>query len=295
MNFLNKLFLIVFISILTMQSASYAVLDIDMSVDSEIRRKYNPEKAVEDLLSPLPDNLKNDKNVPPKDESDITTKNNEQVKSTATTTTTTKTSTTPVTNSSDNKNTTSQNTTKNNTGSLQEVKQSESLGQKITLKSGTKITVRSCEKLSDTMPVGRKVYFKLAKPIQTKLFTLPENTKFVATVVDSHTPQITGNGGLLVLLVERVNINGKNQEIKAKFTKSNYKKVFFNNIKGKRSYLKNVAEKTNFGNKYYKKMLNKSKQEHLALDLLLVLLFFPSRFTLAGISITIHLTYLINL
>ena len=59
MNFLNKLF-ITFISILYLCTPAFAVFDIDTSVDSEIRKKYNPKKIEQDLLPPLPDNLKND-------------------------------------------------------------------------------------------------------------------------------------------------------------------------------------------------------------------------------------------
>ena len=40
---------------------AFAVLDIDASVDYEIRRKYNPNKIENDLLPNLPDKLKNDK------------------------------------------------------------------------------------------------------------------------------------------------------------------------------------------------------------------------------------------
>ena len=41
-----------------------------------------------------------------------------------------------------------------------------------------------------------------------------------------------------------------------KITKANHKKIFFNNIKGKRKYLKGIANQVNNGEKFYKKSRN---------------------------------------
>ena len=236
MNSLNKFFItFITIFILTCQP-TLAVLDIDTSVDSDIRRKYNPQKAENELLPPLPDKLKNEK------------KNKSGNNNTSTTTP--KTISTP------------QNTNppKQTTSNTQKIQKPKSLGQSITLKKGTKLTVRSCEKLYDEMRIGKKVYFKISKPIKTNSFYLPETTTFVASIVDAHPPQITGNGGLLVINVEQVVINGKKQDINARITKSNHKKVFLNNIKGKRTYMANVAQNTQPGKNFYKSMLKKSKR-----------------------------------
>ena len=223
MIFLNKLF-IIFISIFYLCLPACAVLDIDTSVDSEIRKKYNPKKIEQDLLPPLPDNLKND----------IPLKSNENFSAPITTQT---------------------------TPQLKEVKTlPKSNGQKITLKRGTKFTVRLTSGISDRMSVGAKIYFRLAKPIKTKYFSLPENTRFVGVVVDSHSPQITGNGGLLVIKVDNVTVNGRTQEINAKVTKTNYKNVYFNNIKGKRAYWKNLAKSIKPGKRFYDKMWSKTKK-----------------------------------
>ena len=59
MNCLNKIF-IIFISVYYLCLPTFAAFDIDTSVDDEIRKKYNTKKIEEDLLPPLPDNLKND-------------------------------------------------------------------------------------------------------------------------------------------------------------------------------------------------------------------------------------------
>ena len=59
MNFLNK-FLISLITFQLLCLPAFCAIDIDATVDYEIRRKYNPNKIEEDLLPPLPDKLKND-------------------------------------------------------------------------------------------------------------------------------------------------------------------------------------------------------------------------------------------
>lgn len=236
MNFLNKFF-IFFISFMYLCLPAFAGFDIDTSVDDDIRKKYNTKKIEDDLLPPLPDNLKQNKKL----------KSNEDFSAQTTTKTT-----------------------------LKEVKKIPTTqGQQITLKKGTKFTVRLTSAISDKMSVGAKIYFKLTKPIKTKYFLLPENTKFVGIVVDSHSPQLSGNGGLLVIKVDNVIINGKTQEINAKVTKVNYKKIFFNNIKGKRAYWKNVVKSTQPGKRFYDKMWAKTKQ--LANDNVTVIL---SPFTL---------------
>lgn len=215
---------------------AFAVFDIDTSVDSQIRKKYNTKKIEQDLLPDLPNNLKND--VPIKSNEDFT--NPEPVK----TNNKTQSNTIP--------------SPKTSPTTLKEI--NIPTGQKITLKRGTKLTVRSTSSMSDKMREGAKIYFRLTKPIKTKNFYLSENTRFIGVVVDSHTPQLTGNGGLLVIKVDNITINGKTQEINAKITKANYKKIFFNNIKGKRSYLKNIVETTKPGKKFYDKMWASTKK-----------------------------------
>ena len=233
MNFLNKS-LITFIIIQLLCLPAFSAIDIDATVDYEIRRKYNPNKIEEDLLPPLPDKLKNDIKLTPSDNFGQTSKTTASApKSTPTTI-----KTTP----------------------LKEAKVQHSQGQSITLKRGTKFTLRNTSAISDKMSVGAKVYFKLPKPIKTKYFYLPENTRFIGVITDVHTPQITGNGGLLVIRIEKVTINGRTQEISGKVTKSNYKKIFFNNIKGKRKYWANLAKSIAPGKRFNDKMWKSTKK-----------------------------------
>lgn len=246
MNFLNKFFVIILIFLL-IPAPVFAVLDIDMTVDSDIRKKYNPKKIEDDLLPQLPEKLKNDKPLSTNEEF---IKNNIKPQ----------TSKSNINSTNPTVNSTKTVQSKQTNNSLKEIPQPKSYGQSITLKKGTTFTVRSCEKIHDGMIAGRKVYFKLSKPIKTNNFYMPANTKFIGVIVDAHIPQFTGNGGLIVLKVDRVLINGKYQDIDAKIIKYNHKKVFFNNIKGKRTYIHNVSEKIKPGKRYFGKMMTQTKK-----------------------------------
>lgn len=234
MNFLNRL-IISLITINMMCLPALAVLDIDASVDYEIRRKYNPNKIENDLLPSLPNKLKNDKPLQP---SEDFTKPYEK----------------PVT-----KTTTVQQPTKQQVITQQPPKY-KSYGQTLALKRGTSFTIRNTSSISDRMTEGTKVYFKLPKPIKTKYFTLPENTRFVGVISDSHSPQLTGNGGLVVIRIEKVIINGRTQEVSGKVTKANYKRIYFNNIKGKRKYWSNLAKSIAPGKRFNDKMWKSTKK-----------------------------------
>ena len=233
MNFLNRL-IISLITINMMCLPALAVLDIDASVDYEIRRKYNPNKIENDLLPSLPNKLKNDK---PLQSSEDFTKPYEK----------------PVT-----KTTTVQQPTKQQVITQQPPKY-KSYGQTLALKRGTSFTIRNTSSISDRMTEGTKVYFKLPKPIKTKYFTLPENTRFVGVISDSHSPQLTGNGGLVVIRIEKVIINGRTQEVSGKVTKANYKRIYFNNIKGKRNW-SNLAKSIAPGKRFNDKMWKSTKK-----------------------------------
>ena len=233
MNFLNRIFISLIIFNM-MCLPALAVLDIDASVDYEIRRKYNPNKIENDLLPNLPDKLKNDK--PLQSTEDFTKPYNKP----------TQTSAKPA------------QPTKQQVITQQQ--KYKSYGQTLALKRGTSFTIRNTSAISDKLTEGTKVYFKLPKPIKTKYFTLPENTRFVGVISDSHTPQLTGNGGLVVIRIEKVIINGRAQEVSGKVTKANYRRIYFNNIKGKRKYWSNLAKSITPGKKFNDKMWKATKK-----------------------------------
>lgn len=44
-------------------------------------------------------------------------------------------------------------------------------------------------------------------------------TKFTAVVEDSHQPQMSGNGGLIVLMVDSITVNGQTRSVHGKLQK----------------------------------------------------------------------------
>ena len=121
------------------------------------------------------------------------------------------------------------------------------------IKKGTKFKVKSNAYLSDSTREGARFSFITLTPVNQRYLTVPVGTAFGAVVVNSHTPQISGNGGLLEIALENVKYNGQTYYASGKITKANHKKIFFNNIKGKRSYFKGVANQVNKGDRFYKK------------------------------------------
>jgi len=191
-------------------------LDFDTSVDDEIRKNYNPSKLELESLPPLP------KVAPSKPQSKSVTK--------------------PVNNLP-------QITTPSQKPVIAQIDRSNAN----ILGSGTKFTVKSNQGLSDSMRAGTRISFSLKKQLDYKIFTIPQGTVFKGEIVDSHNPQITGNGGLLVIKIDSMTYKGLNVGISAKITKANNKKIFVNNIKGKRSYWKNVTNQVDKGQKFYNK------------------------------------------
>lgn len=123
----------------------------------------------------------------------------------------------------------------------------------IRIKKGTKFKVKSSAYLSDSTREGARLSFTTLLPVNQRYLTVPAGTVFGAVVTNSHTPQISGNGGLLEIAIENVKYNGQTYYANGKITKANHKKIFFNNIKGKRSYFKGVGNQVNKGDRFYKK------------------------------------------
>lgn len=129
----------------------------------------------------------------------------------------------------------------------------QATGKTYTLKSGTKITVASQKSVNDGYKKGSKIGFVTQNNIITKEgTTIPAGTIIKAVVTDSHGPQITGNGGLIELKFNEIYFNGIMSPLESNVKKANYKKVFFNNIKGERRYWKNWSKAMKPGIKTYK-------------------------------------------
>lgn len=214
----------IILSILTMLISTLPVLalNFDVSVDEEIKKKYNTNKIEQDVLPPLP-------------KVDTTTNKAIQTPTQTQTTTTSIPKNTPT-----------------YTTSVPTITKADKKDA-IRIIRWTKFQVKSNQVISDWLREGNTVSFTSTAPVYKRNITIPAGTIFKGVIVDSHRPQITGNGGLVVLKVTSMNYNGKTIPLNAKITKANTKKIFFNNIKGKRQYWANVGKQIDKGENFYKK------------------------------------------
>lgn len=227
---MKKRFLLLYI-LLMLSIMPVQALQLDLSVDEEIRKNYNPSKLEQESLPPLPKTASPSKTVTTKPKS-------------TTSTTTAPPKTTPVVSEPSRKK-----VNKNLPGTT--LTQDDFTAIKI--KKGTKFRLKSNNLVSDYLKPGSKVSFTSLTPVYQRYVTIPAGTVFTASVVDSHLPQITGNGGLVELTIETVQFKGRTYSAHGKVTKANHKKIFINNIKGKRQYWKGVANQVEKGHKFYKK------------------------------------------
>lgn len=185
-------------------------LELDLSVDEEIKKKYDTSKIEYDVLPSLP------KVTSPSQSTQVP-------KSLPTYSTST-----PVITKVD-------------------------INNSIKIPQWTKFQVKSNQTISDWSKQGSYVTFTSTTPVYKKNITIPTGTKFHGQIVDSHRPQSTGNGGLIVLKITGMTYKGKTYNINGKITKANSKKIFLNNIKGKRQYLAGVDKRIDQGENFYKK------------------------------------------
>lgn len=227
-SYTKKIFSL-FVATLLFSSHCFA-FELDTSVDEEIRKNYNPS-ALEQNLPALP------KTAPSQSAT---------IKTTATSTN----KTTPVVPKT-------QPVSQPSKPQLVIKKMDNDYkfdkSTAIRIKKGTKFRVKSNCVISDYQREGTRVSFTSIKPVTQRYITINEGTRFNAVVEDSHLPQFTGNGGLIVLMVDGIVVNGSTKSVHAKITKANMKKVFLNNIKGKRGYIKGVSRQVDKGENFYKK------------------------------------------
>ena len=125
-------------------------------------------------------------------------------------------------------------------------------GKVHSVKAGTKIKLVSTKSITDWSPKGSVVSFKSTTGFVAKDGTIiPAGTVFKGKVSDSHPPQLTGNGGLIELDINEIYFNGVKSFISTKVCSAGSKKVFFDDIKGQRSYWKNFARNMNPGKKVF--------------------------------------------
>ncbi len=205
-----------------MLGLSVWALEFDLSVDEEIRKNYNPSKLELEGLPPLP-NIKPTNPAPQSNPTPQTVTKPQVPKNTLT--------------PADKK------------PVITKIDKSTA----IRLKKGTKFKVRSYQTISDSTREGTRISFVSQNPVTQRYVTIPQGTVFKGEIADSHTPQKTGNGGLIVLEIDSMVYKGSTIRLNAKITKVGKKKIFLNNIKGKRLYWKGVAKQIDKGEKFYKK------------------------------------------
>ena len=228
----NHTLIFIFLSML-LGNCGHA-FDVDETVDDEIRKNYNPSKLIQDsginhsaLEKNMQEDIKNsnyklpDENLPALPNIIQSTKTSD-VKSS---------------------NIVPQNSTV------------PYKGGHIRVKKGSSFDVVSLTGVSDWQAKGTTVKFTVKKNIYRKRYTIPANTVFVGEVIESHQPQITCNGGLVAIQINSMIYKNQVIPISGYITRANDKKIFFNDIKGQRTYLKTMWKKGNWGRTLFNKMM----------------------------------------
>lgn len=196
--------------------------DLDMTVEDDIRKNYNSSQLVKDTktdeldeLPELPQNLKKINNS--------STKQASLAKQT-----------TPVS--------TPKNTTTYTNGNVK-------------ISKGSSFNVVSLSNISDWQTKGAVVKFKTVSPVYKKKYTIPSSTVFTGEIIESHQPQVSCNGGLVVIRIRSMTYKNQTVPLNAYITRADDKMIFLNNIKGERTYLKTVWKKGNWGRTMFNRML----------------------------------------
>lgn len=219
----KKIFIIILSLFIT--AAPALALDLDMSVDEEIRKKYDSTKLQYDVLPPLP--------------AVNSASGSAQKTQTSSSKSAAQSSGIPQ-------------TTPSYTPEVPNVTKAN-LKDAIKIPAGTKFQTKSTQKISDWLRAGNTLEFTTYSPVYKRYITIPSGTKIYGVIEEVHRPQKSGNGGLVVIRVTSLIYNGKSITLNGKITKANSKKVFFNNIKGQRQYWKNVGKQIDKGESFYKK------------------------------------------
>ena len=123
-----------------------------------------------------------------------------------------------------------------------------------TIKKGKKFKVRIQQTVSDKTTEGSRISFVSTYPETSTYATIPAGTVFKGRVSNTHQPYWTGNGGLIVINVDQMVYKGRTYEVDAKVSVANGKRIYLNNIKGKRMYFQSIPKALKPGTSYFKKM-----------------------------------------
>ena len=189
--------------------------DLDLTVEDDIRKNYNSPKLVKDT---------NTEDLEPLPDLPERLKNGKANKTTV------------------------------KTHSYNVPKQIMSTGD-VKIRKGTSFNVVNTTKISDWQRKGTSVKFKTTSIINKRGYTLPSGTVFTGEIIESHQPQISCNGGLVVIRIRSMVYKGQTIPLNAYITRANDKIIFFNDIKGQRKYLKTVWKKGSWGRALFNRML----------------------------------------
>lgn len=218
--------IILSILVILISSLPAISLELDLSVDEEIKKKYDSSRLENTVLPPLPKvNSSSSQQYNPAKNSVTGVPKTPPVYAT----------TMPSISKADKKNA-------------------------LKLPSGTKFQTRSNQRISDWSSVNSSISFTTTIPTTKKFVTVPSGAIIRGYVVDSHRPQASGNGGLVEITLTSLTYSGKTIPINAKITKANNKNIFFNNIKGKHQYWHGVGQQINKGERFYQKTRNASRK-----------------------------------
>lgn len=222
---MKKTFFKILLSIIAMQLVvnTALALELDMSVDEEIRKKYDSSKLENTVLPPLPkiDNFQN--------------------------------KTTPINNTTTQQTTSIPKVTPTYTTEVRPQITPADKKAAIKIFRWTTFETKSNQKINNWLSVGSSVSFTTTAPVYKKNITIPTGTIFKGTITDVHKPQATGNGGLVVIKITSMTFNGKTYPVNAKITKANAKNIYLNNIKGQRQYWANAGKQVDKGEAFYQR------------------------------------------
>lgn len=222
---MKKTFFKILLSIIAMQLVvnTALALELDMSVDEEIRKKYDSSKLENTVLPPLPkiDNSQN--------------------------------KTTPINNTTTQQTTSIPKVTPTYTTEVRPQITPADKKAAIKIFRWTTFETKSNQKINNWLSVGSSVSFTTTAPVYKKNITIPTGTIFKGTITDVHKPQATGNGGLVVIKITSMTFNGKTYPVNAKITKANAKNIYLNNIKGQRQYWTNAGKQVDKGEAFYQR------------------------------------------
>lgn len=128
-------------------------------------------------------------------------------------------------------------------------------GGNIRVKKGTSFLVSNSNQISDWQSKGTAVKFATKSSIKSAYYTLPAGTVFKGEVVESHQPQITCNGGLVSVRIYSMIYKNQTVPVNAYVIRANDKKIFFNDIKGARTYIKTMWKKGGWGRSIFNQMI----------------------------------------